>query len=238
MKIFFTKIISLILAFFSIFNPTPDKGNDAEQPNQPEVDIVETYEVFNEELNVYEHKNLDSVGYSEYDCAAWLSVYKTDNTSQEEFKCKFEECFGFQPTYEIKCESLGKFIIDGYAEPQEIFHYYIEDYTYPLLKQDFYVIERKICTDGSPWVGFPVSGDIGNMEYCENFSQLVQDLEKEFYDWTGYDREFINANRDKFTFHYLSQAGYMRTDEGQVVQVVFWYIRAYGLPIESLENRT
>lgn len=230
-----SKIISIILAILSIFMPNiPDNNQDGN--NESDTNYEENYEVFTGELDAYEYEN-KPVETISFDYAACMSVYKTNNTSQQEFKDKFEEVFGFQPTYEIKCKLIGTFIIDGYDKPTNVYHYTIEDYTYELLTQDFYTIERKFCTDGSPWVGFPVPGNLDTMDTSERVWNLVDEMNRDFLEWTGYDEEFIESHSDNFCFDRISVAGYMRTKDGQVTEVIFRYTRAFDLPIESLENQ-
>lgn len=235
MSTFLSKFIAIILAILSIFIPnTPD--NNQNENNENDTGYEENYEIFKCELDVYEYEN-KPVETISFDYAACLSVYKNNNTSHQEFKNKFEEYFGFPPTGNINCEYLGTFIVDGYASPQNIYHYTIEDYTYDLFTDEFYKVFRQICTDGSPWVGFVLPGNLDTMESSERTDALYEEMLDDFTEWTGYSLEYMEEHPESFDVGCFTEP-YMRTTDGKVIQVVYRVTRAYGLPIESLENRT
>lgn len=229
-----SKIISIILAILSIFMPnTPD--NNQNESNENDTNYDENYEIFTGELDVYEHEN-KPVGTTSFDYAACMSVYKADNTSHQEFKNEFEKHFGFQPTSNINCEYLGIFTVEGYNSPQEIYHYTIEDYTYDLFTDEFYKVYRQLCTDGSPWVGYVIPGSIETMEKSERIDALTDEMLEDFTKWTGYSLEYMAEHPKTFAVANVTEP-YVRTVDGKVIQVVYRFTRAYGLPIESLENR-
>ena len=234
MNTIISKIISIILAILSIFMPnTPD--NNQNESNENDTNYGENYDAFEGELDVYEYVN-KPVETTSFDYAAYMGVYKTNNTSQQEFKYKFEEVFGFQPTYNINCEYLGIFTVEGYNSPQEIYHYTIEDYTYDLFTDEFYKVYRQLCTDGSPWVGYVIPGNLDTMESSERTDALYEEMLSDFTEWTGYSLEYMTEHPDTFDVGCFTEP-HMRTTDGKVIQVVYRFTRAYGLPIESLENR-
>lgn len=234
MNTFLSKIFAIILAILSIFIPnTPDNNQD--ENNENDTGYEENYEIFKGELDVYEYEN-KPVETISFDYAACLSVYKNNNTSHQEFKDKFEEVFGFQPTCDIKCEYMGTFIVDGYNSPQEIYHYTIEDYTYDLFTDEFYKVYRQICTDGSPWVGYVLPGNIDTMESSERTDTLYEEMLNDFTEWTGYNLEYMAEHPKSFAIANVTEP-YVRTVDGRVIQVVYRFTRAYNLPIESLENQ-
>ncbi len=229
-----SKIISIILAILSIFMPnTPD--NNQNESNENDTNYEENYDAFEGKLDVYEYEN-KPVETTSFDYAAYMGVYKTNNTSQQEFKYKFEEVFGFQPTSNINCEYLGIFTVEGYNSPQEIYHYTIEDYTYDLFTDEFYKVYRQLCTDGSPWVGYVIPGGIETMEKSERIDALTDEMLEDFTKWTGYSLEYMAEHPKSFAIANVTEP-YVRTTEGKIIQVVYRFTRAYGLPVDSLENQ-
>ena len=232
MNALLSKILAIILAILSIFTPNaPNDEPDNDVSNEPH----ETYEVFAGKLDVYEYEN-KPVETTSFDYAACMSVYKNNNTSHQEFKDRFEEYFGFQPTCNINCEYMGIFIVEGYNNPQKIYHYTIEDYTYELFTDEFHKVYRQICTDGSPWVGYVIPGSIETMEKSERIDALTDEMLEDFTEWTGYSLEYMAEHPKSFAVANVTEP-YVRTVDGKVIQVVYRFTRAYGLPIESLENR-
>lgn len=234
MNAIISKIISVILAILSIFIPSTPDNNENNNTNS-NTNIEEGYKIFTDELDVYEYEN-KPVETISFNYAACMSVYKNNNTSYQEFKNMFEEIFGFQPTGNINCEYLGTFIVNGCDNPQRIYYYTIEDYTYDLFTDDFYKVYRQICTDGSPWVGYVLPGSIETMEVSERTSALYYEMLDDFTEWTGYCLEYMKEHSESFDIGCVSEP-YMRTTDGRVIQVVYRFTRAYGLPIESLKNR-
>lgn len=233
MNAIIAKIISIILAILSIFVPnTPDNNQNGN--NENDTNYEENYEIFTSELDVYKYEN-KPVETISFNYAACMSVYKNNNSSHQEFKNKFEEIFGFQPTCKINCEYLGTFIVNGYDNPQKIYHYTIEDYTYDLFTDEFYTVYRQLCTDGSPWVGYVIPGNLDTMESSERTDALYEKMLSDFTEWTGYSLEYMTEHPESFDVGNFTEP-HVRTTDGKIIQVVYRFTRAYELPIESLEN--
>lgn len=213
-------------------SPSTTTPNTTSNTNSSTTTTSQTYETFTEEIGVYTTKNLPSENpYSEFDCPAWIGVYsvgKSDAVSNQ-IKVKFREAFGFDATAEVACTYIGKYNVAGYSMAQDIYQYTIKDLTYSLLVDEFYVIKKKICDDGSPWVGFatpdPYDYDL--------LQQLLKEKMKVFCEWTGYTEQEVYYETDKFFALGLSDAGWMRTTDGQVVKVLYRYTRGINIPISK-----
>lgn len=190
------------------------------------------YEKFSYSIGVYEHKNIEKEEGSE-DYYAYLSVYSTNNNSEQlsSFKKEFKGNFGYDPTDTINCKEIGTFMVTGFDKPTKVYQLTIYDDTYPLITDDFYVVKKKICADGSAWVGFPMPCSLDDMDTSEKARQLLSEMNNTFCEWTGYDYSYITSNEDKFMVNMISQAGLMRTLDGKVTQVVYRYTRGINMPI-------
>ncbi len=191
-----------------------------------------TIPTFTKSVYVYEHKNVETATGSD-DYFAWLSVYCiNDNTFNEsDFKNEFQSIFGYMPTAEIQNKYVGEFIVDGYVGAQKIYQYTIEDSTYPLITDEFYVVKKKICADGSGWCGFPVPCSMDNMDNSQRVQNLLLEMREMFCEWYGVDYSYVTSNRDKFMANMISEAGLMRTEDGRVLNVIYRYIRGINMPI-------
>ena len=131
-----------------------DKNNNSTTtPPQTESSKPFEYEKFCHSVGVYESKNIEKKEGSE-DYYAYLSVYSTKNDSEQiaSFKKEFEEIFGFEPTDTINCIELGTFMVSGLDKATKVYQLTVHDDTYPLITDEFYVVKKKICADGSAWV--------------------------------------------------------------------------------------
>ncbi len=216
---------------------TTDKKEDSSNhsttiPSQNESSKPLEYEKFSNSIGVYEFKNIEKKEGSE-DYYAYLSVFSTKNDSEQiaSFKKEFEEIFGFEPTDTINCIELGTFMVSGLDKPTKVYQLSVYDDTYPLITDEFYVVKKKICADGSAWVGFPMPCSLDDMDTSERARKLLSEMNSTFCEWTGYDYSYITANDDKFMVNMISQAGLMRTLEGKVTQVVYRYTRGINMPI-------
>lgn len=192
------------------------------------------YNKFKEKLYVYKSDNVERKdGSGEH--YAYLSVYTTeDNEAQMDlFKKKFADTFGFSPVDTVVCESLGMFIVDGYDAPQAVFNYYVYDDTYNLFTDKFYVIKKQLCDDGSAWVGFPIPHSLDERWHNSRVSKLEKEMNRIFCEWTGYEYSFIKANPDKFCVETISEAGIMRTKEGELQHVIYYYTRGVNMPVST-----
>ena len=194
---------------------------------------IVTIPTFTKSVNVYEHKNIETATGSD-DHFAWLSVYCiNDNTSNKnDFQNEFKSIFGYMPTAKIQNKYIGEFLVDGYEGVQKIYQYTIEDSTYPLITDKFYVVKKKICADGSGWCGFPVPCSMDNMDNSQRVQNLLLEMREMFCEWYGVDYSYVTSNRDKFMVNMISEAGLMRTEDGRVVDVIYRYIRGINMPIK------
>ena len=192
------------------------------------------YETFAHTIGIYTIQNLEKQKGSD-DYYAHLSSYTLDKseTYRKEFIAKFASAFGYEPTAEIVCKTLGTYHIDGLKEPMEVYEFYINDDTYPLITDEFYLVKKKICADGSAWVGFPIPCSMDNMESSTRVSKLLTEMNNTFCNWTGYDYSYISQNKDKFMVNMISEAGKMRTLDGKVTDVIYRYTRGVNMPIDK-----
>ncbi len=204
--------------------------NDTSQSTE----TVKTYDKFEKSIGVYESKNLPSESdYYEDRCPTWIEVYSVgQNVDMEaEIKEKFKAAFGYDANEKVNCSYVGEYLVDGYDVAQQVYQYTIKDLTYPLLQDEFYVIKKKLCTDGSPWVGFVVPGSLDTMDTSFRVTKLLNEMNQQFSDWSGYSLEYMRENKDKFYINMISQAGMMRTKDGQVLEVVYRYTRGINMPL-------
>lgn len=212
--------------------PSKEKDDSKQTPSAPATTPTVTTPKFDKHLNVYEHKNIETTPGSD-NYVAYMSVYcVSDNADNKaKFENEFKEAFGFLPTAKIKSTYIGEFLVEGYEGAQKVFQYSIEDRTYPLITDEFYVVKKKICADGSGWCGFPVPCSMDNMDNSQRVQNLLTEMRKMFCDWYGVDYSYISANSDKFMVNMISEAGFMRTEDGQVLNVIYRYIRGVNMPI-------
>ncbi len=191
-----------------------------------------TIPTFTKSVNVYEHKNIETATGSD-DYYAWLSVYCiNDNASNKnDFQNEFKNIFGYVPTAKVQSKYIGEFLVNGYEGVQKIYQYTIEDSTYPLITDEFYVVKKKICADGSGWCGFPVPCSMDNMDNSQRVQNLLLEMREMFCEWYGVDYSYVTSNRDKFMVNMISEAGLMRTEDGRVLNVIYRYIRGINMPI-------
>lgn len=199
-----------------------------EEPKTPQ------YETFAHTIGNFTIQNIEKQKGSD-DYYAHLSSYTLDKSEdyRRDFVAKFTATFGYEPTAEIVCKTLGTYYIEGSKEPKEVYEFSVNDDTFPLITDEFYVVKKKICADGSAWVGFPIPCSMDNMESSTRVSKLLTEMNDTFCDWTGYDYSYITQNNDKFMVNMISEAGKMRTLDGKVTDVIYRYTRGINMPIES-----
>ena len=209
-----------------------NSNNSTTTPPQTEPAKPLEYEKFGYSIGVYESKNIEKKEGSE-DYYAYLSVYSTkkDSDQYSSFKNKFSDIFGYEPVDTIECKELGTFVVTGFDKPTKVYQLTVYDDTYPLITDEFYVVKKKICADGSAWVGFPMPCSLDDMDTSERARKLLSEMNSTFCEWTGYDYAYITANEDKFMVNMISQAGLMRTLDGKVTQVVYRYTRGVNMPV-------
>lgn len=193
---------------------------------------TKNFETYSGKLGECEHEDRFVPEWDVY--AAYITAAYIGDSEENEahIKTEFARIFGYEAVEEVSKTLIGTFLIEGNETPQQIYTYEILDKTYPLLVDDFYVITKKICSDGSAWIGFSVPGNIYSMDQSSKVAELLSEMNEEFCEWTGYDMEYIRNNKDKFAVNRVSSAGWRRTKDGQLVELVYRYTRGFGLPIE------
>ena len=218
------------------------KPNTSKDPEKTELSTTESnpikepeapqYETFAHAIGDYIIQNVEkekgSDGYY-----AYLSSYTLDNseTYRKNFIAKFESLFGYKPNAKLVCTTIGTFKVKGYKDPKVVYQISVSDDTYPLITDEFYVVKKKICADGSAWVGFPLPCSMDNMESSARVSNLLKEMNNTFCEWTGYDYSYITQNDDKFMVNMISEAGKMRTLDGKITDVVYRYTRGINMPV-------
>lgn len=216
--------------------------NTSKVPEKTESSITESkpikepeppqYETFTYTIGDYTIENVEKEkGSDEY--YAYLSSYTLDNseTYRKNFITKFKSSFGYKPNAKLVCTTIGIFKVKGYEDPQVVYQISVSDDTYPLITDEFYVLKKKICADGSAWVGFPIPCSMDNMESSVRVSKLLKEMNNIFCEWTGYDYSYISQNDDKFMVNMVSEAGKMRTLDGKITDVVYRYTRGVNMPL-------
>ncbi|MBR5825732.1 MAG: fibronectin type III domain-containing protein [Clostridia bacterium] len=197
---------------------------------------VDKIENLDELIGVYESKNLPSKHFM-YDnkCAAWISIYTTENDSKyvSEIKKEFKAAFGYEAQEEVNCEYVGDFYIEGYEEAQSVYQYSIEDYTYDLFVDEFYELSYCVTLDGCPWVGFCIL-ESEEVDY-EAKSRLFTEMRYYFFEISGYDEDYRIAHEDNFSYPYnVIWSGPYRTKDGKIIKQIGWYfIRGYDVPFNK-----
>lgn len=206
--------------------PSTTESKPVKEPKPPQ------YETFTHTIGDYTIQNVEKKnGSDEY--YAYLSSYTLDNseTYRKNFIAKFECSFGYKPNAKLVCTTIGTFKVKGYEEPKVVYQISVSDDTYPLITDEFYVVKKKICADGSAWVGFPIPCSMNNMESSVRVNNLLKEMNNTFCEWTGYDYSYITQNDDKFMVNMISEAGKMRTLDGKITDVVYRYTRGVNMPL-------
>lgn len=209
----------------------PPSTSNTQTSSKPSYSIPE----FTEKVYEYEYENIKSDGpFNSY--YAWMSVYCVGDTdaNKENFKIKFKETFGFEPTAVIKVKNVGKYLVDGYQGAKWIYQYTIKDSTYPLITDEFYVVKKKLCSDGSAWCGFAVPCSMDNMDNSQRVQDLKKEMRQTFCDWYGVDYIYVVTNQDKFEINMICELGVVRTEDGRVLSAIYHYMRGINMPVESI----
>lgn len=210
-----------------------DKNNVTPSTTEDETtqDYLKYYDKWEKSIDVYEHDNVEvSKNWDKY---AYISVYTTECSKAKETQLKkeFEKAFGFKPTGAIECNYEGYYVVDSYAEPQNVYHYCIYDCTYPLLEDELGVVKKKICTDGSPWVGFAIKANETGSHLCD---KLRDESYKVFYEWTGYDSDYMRCNNNFAVGNMIWSTA--RTENNELIEIVYIFTRAYGIKTDINGN--
>ena len=198
------------------------------------------YEKFTGSIGEYNAHNLayeDWQGCTEQ--ATFIEVYtveKSDMVLQNLAK-EFERVYGFAPGLDDKyrasssCEILGVYEVDGYEEPQTVYHYTITDKTYIYITNDMYKVYVQECDDGSVWVGYCLYGTMDTVaqerskvldeEMYSTFAQLIGVSKDKMYD---YEEQL------QLKIGLISAAGTVRSIHSDgLVDVLYIYCRGFSI---------
>lgn len=204
------------------------------------------YETFSGTIGSYNAHNLAYTDWKgDTEQAAYIEIYtlqKNDdilNALAEEF----EKVYGFTPSLGDKyrctstCEKVGTYMVNGYSEPQSVYHYSITDKTYIYITNQMYAVYTQQCADGSVWVGYCVYATMDTIGE-ERGKAEVQALDQEMYaifeELIGLSRSEMSAYKEELELKigYISEAGTVRSSHANgLVQVLYIYCR--GIPLNS-----
>ena len=165
---------------------------------------------------------------------------KSDKSLKDLAK-EFEKVYGFAPNLDNKyhatssCKLVGVYKVDGYKEPQTVYHYTITDKTYIYITNDMYKVYVQKCDDGSVWVGYCLYGTMDTIG-TERKKAEVKALDEEMY--TTFAR-LIGVSKDemydykeqlKLKIGYISAAGTVRSAHSDgLVDVLYIYCNGFPL---------
>ena len=203
------------------------------------------YESFTGSIGNYNAHNLAYTDWKgDTEQAAFIEVYTIGKSDKalSDLAAQFEKVYGFAPSLgdKYRCTSssnkLGTYMVEGYSEPQTVYHYTITDKTYIYITNEMYKVYVQQCADGSVWVGYCIYGTMDTLGTERNKAN-VKALDKEMYatfeELIGLSRSDMNAYKEQLELKigYISEAGTVRSIHSDVpVQVLYIYCRgfAYG----------
>lgn len=200
------------------------------------------YESFVGAIDAYNAHNLAYTDWKgDPQQAAFIEVYTTEKSDEvlSDLASEFEKIYGFAPSLGNKyrcttaCNNLGIYIVDGYTEPQAVYHYTITDKTYIYITNDMYKVYVQQRTDGSVWVGYCIYATMDTVD-TERCKPEVQALDQKMYatfeELIGLSRSKMNAYKEELDLKigYISGAGTVRSIHSNVpVQVLYIYCRGF-----------
>lgn len=203
-----------------------------------------TYETFDGVVGVYNAHNLAYIDWKgDTEQAAFIEVYSVinDDSVLNDLAMEFEKVYGFAPSLGNKyrcitaCEQLGTYMVDGYSEPQTVYHYSITDKTYIYITNDMYEVYVQECDDGSVWVGYCIYATMDTLG-DERSKAEIQALDQEMYaifeELIGLSRSEMNSYKEELELKigYISEAGTVRSiHSDEPVQVLYIYCRGFAL---------
>lgn len=203
------------------------------------------YESFTGAIGNYNAHNLAYTDWKgDTEQVAFIEVYTIGKSDKalSDLAAQFEKVYGFAPSLGDKyrcttsCNKLGTYMVEGYSEPQTVYHYTITDKTYIYITNEMYEVYVQQCADGSVWVGYCIYGTMDTLGTERNKAN-VKALDKEMYatfeKLIGLSRSEMNAYKEqlKLKIGYISEAGTVRSAHSDApVQVLYIYCRgfAYG----------
>lgn len=191
---------------------------------------------FKEAIGVYDIRNLPSEHPLYEDrCAAWISIYTVGKNDgiESEMKSKFKDNFGYEAQEKVVCTCVGDYYVEGYNGVQKVYQYSIEDYTYPLIVDEFYKLSYSVCMDGSPWVGYCIPQE--NYWESDKNAELSSKIDRYFCEISGYNSKYIMEHEDDFTgSSWVCWSGPYRTKDGKIIDQIVWcYVRGFDVPFKK-----
>ncbi len=201
------------------------------------------YETVSGTINSYNAHNLaykDWKGDTEQ--AAFIEVYSLTKAEKvlEDLAAEFEKVYGFAPSLGDKyrctssCEKVGTYIVNGYSEPQTVYHYSITDKTYIYITNPMYEVYVQEADDGSVWVGYCIYATmdtVGTERNKPEVRKLDQEMYATFENLIGLSRSEMNAHKEdlELKIGYISEAGTVRSAHSDgLVDVLFIYCRGFS----------
>ncbi|MBO5323869.1 MAG: hypothetical protein J6A88_07205 [Oscillospiraceae bacterium] len=201
------------------------------------------YESFTGSIGNYNAHNLAYTDWKgDTEQAAFIEVYTIGKRDKalSDLAAQFEKVYGFAPSLGDKyrcttsCNKLGTYMVEGYSEPQTVYHYTITDKTYIYITNEMYKVYVQRCADGSVWVGYCIYGTMDTLGTERNKAN-VKALDKEMYttfeELIGLSRSEMNAYKEQLELKigYISEAGTVRSVHSDTpVQVLYIYCRGFA----------
>ena len=204
------------------------------------------YETFSGVIGSYNAHNLAYTDWKgDTEQAAYIEIYTVEKNDDvlNALAAEFEKVYGFAPSLGDKyrctsaCEKVGIYMVDGYSEPQSVYHYSITDKTYIYITNPMYAVYTQQCADGSVWVGYCVYATmdtIGEERGKAEVQALDQEMYATFEELIGLSRSEMSAYKEELELKigYISEAGTVRSSHANgLVQVLYIYCR--GIPLNS-----
>lgn len=204
------------------------------------------YETFSGTIGSYNAHNLAYTDWKgDTEQAAYIEIYTVEKNDEvlNDLAAEFEKVYGFAPSLGDKyrctssCEKMGTYMVDGYDEPQTVYHYSITDKTYIYITNQMYEVYVQEAADGSVWVGYCIYATMDTIGAERNKAE-VQALDQEMYatfaELIGVDQDELYLYKEELDLKigYISEAGTVRSSQANgLVQVLYIYCR--GVPLNS-----
>ncbi len=204
------------------------------------------YETFSGTIGSYNAHNLAYTDWKgDTEQAAYIEIYTVEKNDEvlNDLAAEFEKVYGFAPSLGDKyrctssCEKMGTYMVDGYDEPQTVYHYSITDKTYIYITNQMYEVYVQEAADGTVWVGYCIYATMDTIGAERNKAE-VQALDQEMYatfaELIGVDQDELYLYKEELDLKigYISEAGTVRSSQANgLVQVLYIYCR--GVPLNS-----
>lgn len=205
-----------------------------------------TYEIFSGTIGSCNAHNLAYTDWKgDIEQAAYIEIYTVEKNNEvlNDLAAEFEKVYGFAPSLgdKYRCtssyEKMGIYMVDGYDEPQTVYHYSITDKTYIYITNPMYEVYVQEAADGSVWVGYCIYATMDTIG-AERSKAEVRALDQEMYatfeELIGLSRSEMSAYKEELELKidYISEAGTVRSiHSDKPVQVLYIYCR--GIPLDS-----